>query len=560
MAPENGRSSYSAYIRLLWLLTAVTAASALVTNVSGGTAGEDQTYGYVNVGNNSDGVTFIFYGATGDLCRRKIYPTVFQLYLEKKLPESFLIVGMSNQAMSLVDFRKMHRPQLENVLRSYKRLRDPARLLNQFEQRMSYTTGSIDDDNILSHFCHNISRMEQAQSPNASWGRVLYLALPPHIFAPAAAGFKRNCSTHNGWTRVVVEKPFGRDYESSELLSEQLRSVLLEEETYRIDHYLGKEMLQALPPLRFTNFFLEPLMNRNFVKALTISFNEDIGISGRGEFFNAYGIIRDVMQNHLLQLLTLVVMERPATLSDEDIRDEKVKVLKQIAPIKLEETIVGQYSKSEDGSAGSYLETDGVPSHSRTPTYAAVCMHIRSPRWEGVPIYMEAGKGMGKRIVYVRIDFAGVPGFRESNYDFPGNSLILEVQPHPSVSFEVNARAPGLGATLGRNVLKMDVNPDGVRIPDAYENLLLNVLSGDKSHFVRTDELRESWRIFTPMLHALEDLQVQPRLYPFGTPGPSGAVDELRAAVAASVNGTQGKSTIDSRVSLRFSASTGKQR
>nr|CEL64180.1 TPA: Glucose-6-phosphate dehydrogenase, putative [Neospora caninum Liverpool] len=550
----------AAYLRHLWLLAAMTAASVLVTNVAAGTAGRDRTSGYVNVGSGSDNVTFVFYGATGDLCRRKLYPTVFQLFLENKLPEAFFIVGMSNQDMSLADFRKMHRPQLEKVWSSSKQSVDPARgnLLKQFEGRMSYTSGSIDDDNVLRPFCHKISKMELLRAPNSRWGRLLYLALPPHIFAVAAAGFKRNCSAHESWTRVVVEKPFGRDSESSELLAEQLRSVLREEEIYRIDHYLGKEMLLALPPLRFTNTFLEPLLNRNYVKEIVISFNEDIGISGRGEFFDAYGIIRDVMQNHLLQLLTLVVMERPATLSDEDIRDEKVKVLKQIDPISLAETVVGQYAKSEDGSVASYLETEGVPSHSRTPTYAAVCLHLRSPRWEGVPIFMEAGKGMGKKTVYVRIKFAGVPGFRGSTYDYRGDSLILEIQPHPSVRFEINAKAPGAGLTLERDSLKMDVTTDGVRIPDAYENLLSNVLRGDKSQFVRTDELRESWRIFTPMLHQLEEQQIQPRLYAFGSPGPSGAMHELRSVVTASLNGANTKSKAGSRFSQRFYASTGK--
>ncbi|CBZ49600.1 putative Glucose-6-phosphate dehydrogenase [Neospora caninum Liverpool] len=465
----------AAYLRHLWLLAAMTAASVLVTNVAAGTAGRDRTSGYVNVGSGSDNVTFVFYGATGDLCRRKLYPTVFQLFLENKLPEAFFIVGMSNQDMSLADFRKMHRPQLEKVWSSSKQSVDPARgnLLKQFEGRMSYTSGSIDDDNVLRPFCHKISKMELLRAPNSRWGRLLYLALPPHIFAVAAAGFKRNCSAHE--------------------TNEGLLILLLQ--IYRIDHYLGKEMLLALPPLRFTNTFLEPLLNRNYVKEIVISFNEDIGISGRGEFFDAYGIIRDVMQNHLLQLLTLVVMERPATLSDEDIRDEKVKVLKQIDPISLAETVVGQYAKSEDGSVASYLE---------------------------------AGKGMGKKTVYVRIKFAGVPGFRGSTYDYRGDSLILEIQPHPSVRFEINAKAPGAGLTLERDSLKMDVTTDGVRIPDAYENLLSNVLRGDKSQFVRTDELRESWRIFTPMLHQLEEQQIQPRLYAFGSPGPSGAMHELR--------------------------------
>lgn len=323
---------------------------------------------------------------------------------------------------------------------------------------------------------------------------------------------------------MIVEKPFGHDLESSNALSEQLMSVLKEEEIYRIDHYLGKEMVLDLMTLRFANLAFMPLFHRNFVKCVRITFKEDFGVEKRSGYFNQYGIIRDVMQNHMLQLLALVGMEQPALNTDEDIRDEKVKLLKQIRPIELEETVLGQYTASDDGTHQGYLEEKDVPPDSTCPTFCTCVLWIQNERWQGVPFVMKAGKALEKRITEIRIQLNAAPGFMFSS-SIPPNELVILVQPNEAVYLKFVTKRPGFSTTTEQTELDLSIRDrfSVERLPDAYERLILDVIKGDKQNFVRSDELKYAWRIFTPLLHRIEKEKIKPIPYKFGSTGPAEA-------------------------------------
>ncbi|KAL8444218.1 hypothetical protein Emed_006339 [Eimeria media] len=377
-------------------------------------------------------------------------------------------------------------------------------LVQRFKALCSYVSGDgYDDANGLKKLNSHLEGLGEDEDSN---NRLFYLALPPQLFA-------------RRWNRVVVEKPFGRDSESSERLSKELMAI------YRIDHYLGKEMTLSIIALRFANVAFKPLFHRHNVRCVRITFKEEIGTKGRGGYFDEYGIIRDVMQNHMLQLLTLIAMEPPVSLKDEDVRDEKVKVLKQMPPIKLEEAILGQYTASPDGSQPGYLDDPKVPDDSRTPTFCACALWIENERWRDVPFIFKAGKALEKRCTEIRIQLRPIAQSFYPEEDLAENELVIIVQPHEAIYLKFYTKKPGLAAGLQQTELDLSVmdRMQVDRLPDAYERLLLDIIKGDKQNFVRTDELREAWRIFTPLLKAIEDPSVKPEPYPYGSHGPESA-------------------------------------
>jgi len=325
-----------------------------------------------------------------------------------------------------------------------------------------------------------------------------------------------------GWTRVIVEKPFGRDSESFTVLSEQLSSLFEEEQIYRIDHYLGKEMVQNLMVLRFANLVFEPVWNRNYISSVVITFKEDIGTEGRGGYFDEFGILRDVMQNHLLQIFALTAMETPVSLSAEDIRDEKVKVLRSTKAIVKEDVVVGQFGPDASGKNKGYLDDPTVPKGSVCPTFATAVLHIENSRWKGVPFVLKCGKGLNERKTEIRIQFQ--PNTNAMYPDAPRNELVLRVQPNEAVYMKFNSKEPGLSESIHQTELDLTYKQRfDARLPDAYERLIYDVLRGDHNLFVRDDELEAAWKIFTPILHELEKSKVAPEIYPFGTRGPPSA-------------------------------------
>ena len=353
------------------------------------------------------------------------------------------------------------------------------------------------------------------------------------MFEPVTSNIKETCMSPSGWSRVIVEKPFGKDSASSAKLSNHLSSLFKEEELYRIDHYLGKEMVQNLMTLRFGNLLFSPTWNRNHIASVIISFKEPFGTQGRGGYFDEFGIIRDIMQNHLLQVLSLAAMECPVTTSPDDIRDEKVKVLKAIPEILLEDVVLGQYTGNPDGKDDDarlgYLDDPTVPNGSVTPTYACAVLRIKNERWDGVPFIVRAGKATNERKAEIRIQYKDVPGslFADSAVR---NELVLRVQPGEAVYAKVMTKTPGMSFNLEETELDLTYNTryKNARLPDAYERLILDCFVGSQMHFVRTDELAEAWRIFTPLLHKIDEGHIKPIPYQHGSRGPKEA-DELLA-------------------------------
>ncbi|XP_014749058.1 PREDICTED: glucose-6-phosphate 1-dehydrogenase [Sturnus vulgaris] len=322
------------------------------------------------------------------------------------------------------------------------------------------------------------------------------------------------------WNRVIVEKPFGRDLGSSEELSAHLSALFREEQIYRMDHYLGKEMVQSLMVLRFGNRIFGPIWNRDNVACVVLTFKEPFGTEGRGGYFDDFGIIRDVMQNHLLQLLCLVAMEKPASTNPDDVRDEKVKVLKCISPVELQDVVLGQYVGNPEGppeAQKGYLDDPTVPRGSTTPTFATAVLRVANERWDGVPFVLRCGKALNERKAEVRLQFREVPGDIFAR-QCKRNELVVRVQPREAVYAKLNTKKPGMYLRPEESELDLTYGSryKDVKLPDAYERLLLDVICGNQMHFVRSDELREAWRIFTPLLHQIEQRREPPIPYPYG--------------------------------------------
>lgn len=336
----------------------------------------------------------------------------------------------------------------------------------------------------------------------------------------------------DSWTRVIIEKPFGHDLKSSCELSTHLAKLFKEDQIYRIDHYLGKEMVQNLMVMRFGNRILAPSWNRDHIASVMISFKEDFGTGGRAGYFDTAGIIRDVMQNHLMQILTLVAMEKPASLNAEDIRDEKVKVLKAAKVVELKDVVVGQYIASPEfdhpEASQGYKDDKSVPADSTTPTYALAVVHINNERWEGVPFFLRCGKALNEKKAEVRIQFKEVSGDIYPSGELKRSELVMRVQPNEAVYMKLMTKKPGMGFGVEETELDLTYNNrfKEVRLPDAYERLFLEVFMGSQINFVRTDELEYAWRILTPVLEELKKKKVQPVQYKFGSRGPTEG-DEL---------------------------------
>ena len=321
----------------------------------------------------------------------------------------------------------------------------------------------------------------------------------------------------DGFLRVVLEKPFGKDTEScQELLQTLVDQRWSEEELYRIDHYLGKEMVQNILVLRQHNPWMQSFWNKNYIQAVHLIWKEDIGTEGRGGYFDPYGIIRDILQNHLLQVLSLVAMESPGQWTSDEIRNAKVNVLKAMAPVKLSDCLLGQYDGYKDDPTIENRDTV-------SPTYACIRTKIDTPPWDGVNFIMEAGKALNERVCEVRLHFRG------SVTSSQPNALVLRLQPTPKLFFTANIKTPGFTSTPASAHLGVDYHNHVDAIPDAYTRLLLDVLRAQQENFVRDDELIHAWRIFTPVLHQTEQQQIEPLPYSRDTAGPELRQDFLRS-------------------------------
>ncbi|CAN9516148.1 unnamed protein product [Ophioblennius macclurei] len=462
---------------------------------------------------------FIILGASGDLAKKKIYPTLWWLFRDGLLPDDTLFVGFARSQLTVENIRTACLPHMKATAAD-------SESLSAFFGKNSYLSGRYDDDASFQRLSAHLASLPGGADAH----RLFYLALPPSVYHHVSTNIRRHCMSSKGWNRMIVEKPFGRDLQSSQDLSVHLSSLFKEDQIYRIDHYLGKEMVQNLMVLRFGNRIFGPIWNRDNVACVVLTFKEPFGTQGRGGYFDDFGIIRDVMQNHLLQMLCLVAMEKPASTSPDDVRDEKVKVLKCIAPVEASDVVLGQYVGNPDGEGDAklgYHDDPTVPKGSCTPTFATAVLYVQNERWDGVPFILRCGKALNERKAEVRLQFTDVPGdiFAER---CQRNELVVRVQPDEAIYLKMMTKRPGVFFSPEETELDLTYKSryKNVKLPDAYERLILDVFCGNQMHFVRSDELREAWRIFTPLLHQIEGEKKRPIPYAYGSRGPAEA-DEL---------------------------------
>ncbi|PKU74122.1 Glucose-6-phosphate 1-dehydrogenase 2, chloroplastic [Dendrobium catenatum] len=400
-------------------------------------------------------VSITVVGASGDLAKKKIFPALFALFYEGCLPEHFTIFGYARSKMADAELRTMVSKTLTCRIDKRENCKDK---MEQFLERCFYHSGQYDSEGDFAQLDKKLREHEAGRISN----RLFYLSIPPNIFVDVVKCASKSASSLNGWTRVIVEKPFGRDSESSATLTRNLKQYLKEDQIFRIDHYLGKELVENLSVLRFSNLVFEPLWSRQYIRNVQLIFSEDFGTEGRGGYFDNYGIIRDIMQNHLLQILALFAMETPVSLDAEDIRNEKVKVLRSMKPLQLDDIVIGQYKSHTKGGITypAYTDDKTVPKGSLTPTFAAAALFINNARWDGVPFLMKAGKALHTQRAEIRVQFRHVPGnlYKRSfgtDLDRATNELVIRVQPDEAIYLKINNKIPGLGMRLDRSNLNL---------------------------------------------------------------------------------------------------------
>ncbi len=477
--------------------------------------------------------SIVIFGATGDLTQRKLVPALYNLAAEGELPPSVVIVGFARRPKSDDEFRQ----DLEAATRKFSRQDVRDEIWKTFSQSIFYNQGNFDDDTGYKALAKRLDEIDKSHGTRGN--RLFYLAAGPEQFEPIlkhlkAAGLNDACK--GSWARVIIEKPFGTDLASARELNRVVRNSFREEQTYRIDHFLGKETAQNILVLRFANAIFAPLWNTHYVDHVQITAAETLGVGTRAGFYETAGALRDMVQNHLLQLLCLVAMEPPTDLSADSIRDEKVKVVRSLrrwAPGDIGNHVVrGQYSKGAiDGAPViGYRQEQNVNPESQTETFVALRLFIDNWRWADVPIYMRVGKRLPKSATEISIHFKKAPAvlFNKDLDDF--NVLVIRIQPDEGISLRIQAKVPGTSFRI--EPVKMDFHYGtsfGKPSPEAYERLLLDAMGGDATLFARSDEVEQAWAFVDPIEEAWHAKKDVPELclYPAGSWGPEQAEDLL---------------------------------
>ena len=479
----------------------------------------------------SDGVAIVIFGVTGDLTRRKLMPALYENAKNGRLPAPFYILGFARRPWSHEKMREV----LRQGVHDYGRTKPvDEEVLDILLGNAFYIQSPFEElDGYL--------ELDRALDKLGVQNTLFYLSTPPGAYATIVENIGKSQleSCQMGWRRIVVEKPFGRDLETARQLDAKLHSVFQEDQIYRMDHYLGKETVQNILAFRFGNGIFEPLWNRKYIDHIQITMAESGGVGTRAGYYDHAGVIRDVFQNHLLQLLTLTAMEAPAVFNAKPVRDEKVKVLKSIREFTIQDVIENTFrAQYVSGTMGgkrvpSYRDEPGVAADSTTETYMAARLYVNNWRWAGVPFYLRSGKRLPHRVTEIAIQFTQVPlslfGQRNLAGDAP-NVLVLRIQPDEGITLNLGAKAPGS---------VMQIEPVKMRFsyaeafreepPEAYERLLLDSLIGDATLFTRSDEVEEAWRLTNHILDAwaAQGLQNLP-IYEAGTQGPHGADDFIQ--------------------------------
>ncbi len=477
----------------------------------------------------------VIFGATGDLTKRKLFPALYNLAQEKFLPESFAVVGVGRQEFTIEEFRAKIRSDLkEFIINSLDK-----KLIDWFIERTYYVGGDFADEKTFKNLQKTLT--EVAANHDAPRNYFFYLATPPTLFAPVAEEVCKMglCSQENGWRRFIFEKPFGRDLESAKKLNEELGKILDESQIYRIDHYLGKETVQNILVFRFGNSIFEPIWNRNFIDHIQMTVAESLGVEQRGGYYDTAGALRDMVPNHIFQLITLITMEPPVSFEADSVRDEQAKILCAMQPFSpedvLHKAVRGQYGAGKIGNKKvvGYREEQDVSPTSNTETFAALKLSIDNWRWADVPFYVRTGKRLPEKHTTINIQFKKAPFmlFRDTPVEkLTTNRIVIHIQPDEGITLYFGAKIPGPIVNMG--AVDMDFNyvdHFGEQISTGYERLLFDCMTGDATLFQRADMVEASWKIVSPVLDVWQAIPARdfPN-YAAGTWGPEDADELLR--------------------------------
>jgi glucose-6-phosphate 1-dehydrogenase len=464
-----------------------------------------------NMNQKAPACSLVIFGASGDLTNRKLIPALHSLDCEGRLAPEMKVLGIARTPLSNGEFRD----QLCEGVAKFGRLEPSA--WEEFSRRLFYMPGGYDDPQTYRDLGDRLEAWDRKDG--TAGNRLFYLAIPPELYPVVVghlgeAGLNRSPS---GWTRIIIEKPFGRDLSSAGELNDKVHAYFDEEQVYRIDHYLGKETVQNIMAFRFANYIFEEMWGRNYVDHVQITAVEDVGVERRGGYYNQAGVLRDMVQNHLLQLVALTAMEPPAKMNAKALRDEKIKVLQAVRSLSLADCVLGQYR--------GYRQEHGVAPNSSTPTYVALKLFVDNWRWQGVPFYLRSGKGLARKNTEITLQFKQVPHliFTNGDANLPANQLSICIQPDEGMHLRFALKVPG--AEMRTSPVNMDFHYQDFfgqqALPDAYERLLLDSLQGDASLFARSDEILRAWELVTPILKEWEG-QDDPDLcfYDLGSWGP----------------------------------------
>ena len=456
-------------------------------------------------------ISIVIFGATGDLTQRKLVPALYNQRAKGRIPGEFNIIGSARTPLSHDEFRSRMRLGMESLAGMV----PEAEAWKEFSDRLWYLPGDVSQP----EFCAALERFLREREGGPA-NRLYYLATAPELFPVILQqlGAAEMTSEETGWRRVVVEKPFGRDLQSAVELNRIIHAAFEEHQVYRIDHYLGKDTAQNILYFRFLNTIFEPLWNRNYIDHVQITVAEKIDVQHRAEYYDQAGVMRDIIQNHMLQLLTLVAMEPPAMFDADAVRNEKVKLLRAVRPVGLEDTVRAQYE--------GYRSTPGAAPNSATPTFAAIKLYVDNWRWQGVPFYVRSGKALAAKTSEIVIEFKRPPHVLfqlPMDYELTPNFLSLCIQPDEGIHLRFETKVPGaLMLTRSVDMEFLYSSFGGAGLPDAYERLLIDALKGDASLFTRSDEIEMAWKLVDPIVKEWESSPNHPPLglYQTGSWGP----------------------------------------